>query len=417
MNHMQHVDLVVMGAGPGGLFASSEAARRGLVVALVEAQDRAGRKLSMAGGGMGNITNRTLSPEHFVGSRPAFCKSVLHRFGTESALALLSELRIPWEEREYGQIFCLEPASLFARRLLDSALAEGVLFLSGSPLRECAYEEGVFHVRCGERQLRASRLLIAGGSPACPQAGAGESAARLAARLGHTVIPFRPVLVPFVMPPEWPLHGLEGISLPAELRVCTEHGSASDPCGARSLLFTHRGLSGPAALVASCFWQEGNALVVDFLPGEDVIGIMHRPEHGRQLVRGLLARRLPARLAERLVPQDLADRKVAELGKKDRERIRKSVHEHGVIPSGTEGLRKAEAAAGGVDVRELGSGMESRIVPGLFFCGEVMDVTGLLGGYNIHWALASAFAAVKAMTATAGGRGRKCRASSASAAE
>ena len=256
---MQHVDLVVMGAGPGGLFASREAARRGLVVALVEAQDRAGRKLSMAGGGMGNITNRTLSPEHFVGSRPAFCKSVLHRFGTESALALLSELRIPWEEREYGQIFCLEPASLFARRLLDSALAEGVLFLSGSPLRECAYKEGVFHVRCGERQLSASRLLIAGGSPACPQAGAGESAARLAARLGHTIIPFRPVLVPFVMPPEWPLHGLEGISLTAELRVCTEHGSASDPCGARSLLFTHRGLSGPAALVASCFWQEGFA--------------------------------------------------------------------------------------------------------------------------------------------------------------
>lgn len=396
---MKYFDGIILGAGPGGLLAAREAARRGLSVALIEAQPRAGRKLSMAGGGMGNITNRNLSPDHFVSEAPGFCKGALRRFGTSEALALLADLRIPWEERDFGQIFCLEPASVLARRMQDAAISCGAMFFFGDPVRDCVREGNAFHIRCGEHHFSAPQVLVACGSPACPQSGAGDFGARLAARLGHRVIPFRPALVPFVMPQDWPLHGLEGISLPAKLRVDTDNGPVLDPCGARSLLFTHRGFSGPAALVASCRWRTGRALTVDFLPEESLLGLMHRPENGRQLVRTLLARRMPARLAERLAPQELAGRKVAELGKKDRERLCSAVHAHRVIPSGTEGMRRAEAAVGGVDVRELGPGMESRLVPGLFFCGEVMDMTGLLGGYNIHWALASAFSAARAMAA------------------
>ena len=396
---MKHFDVIILGAGPGGLFAAREAGRRGLSAVLLEAQDRAGRKLSMAGGGMGNITNRNLSSEHFVSEAPGFCRGPLRRFGTDAALSLLAELRIPWEEREFGQIFCLEPASVLARRMLDAALAVGASFFSGCSVRECLREEGEFRVACGENSFSAPRMLIACGGPACPQAGAGDCGAHLAARLGHRVVPFRPALVPFVMPPDWPLHGLEGISLSAKLSVDTDNGPVFDPCGARSLLFTHRGFSGPAALSASCRWRAGRALTVDFLPEESLLALMHQPENGRQLVRTLLARRMPARLAERLAPPDVAGRRVAELGKKDRERLCSAVHAHRVIPSGTEGMRRAEAAAGGVDVRELGPGMESRFVPGLFFCGEVMDMTGRLGGYNIHWALASAFTAARAMAA------------------
>lgn len=394
---MKDFDAIILGAGPGGLFAAREASRRGLSVALIEAQDKPGRKLSMAGGGMGNVTNRTLSPEHFISEVPTFCKGALRRFGTQEALALLAELRIPWEEREFGQMFCLEAASVLARRMLDAALASGVTLFSGSPARECTRDGDMFRVACGAHVLSAPRALIACGGPACPQCGAGDSGARMAARLGHRIIPFRPALVPFVMPDEWPLHGLEGISVPARLSVETPEGPIFDPCGARALLFTHRGLSGPGALVASCSWKSGRALTVDFLPECDVRELMHQPENGRQLVRTLLARRMPARLAERLAPPDLAARKVAELGKKDRERLRSAVHAHRLVPSGTEGMRKAEAASGGVDVRELGPNMESRLIPGLFFCGEVMDMTGLLGGYNIHWALASAFTAALSM--------------------
>ncbi len=396
---MKYFDGIILGAGPGGLFAAREAARRGLSVALIEAQDRAGRKLSMAGGGMGNITNRNLSPAYFTGEVPEFCKGALRRFGTSDALALLAELRIPWEERDFGQIFCLEPASVLARRMQDAAISSGAMFFSGAPVRECIREGEAFHISCGQHRFSAPQLLIACGSPACPQSGAGDSGARLAARLGHRIIPFRPALVPFVMPQDWPLHGLEGISLPARLSVDTVDGPVADPCDVRSVLFTHRGLSGPGGLVASCRWKAGHALTVDFLPGDNLRELMHQTGNGRQLVRTLLARRMPARLAERLAPQELAGRKVAELGKKDRERLCSAVHAHRVVPSGTEGMRRAEAASGGVDVRELGPGMESRLLSGLFFCGEVMDMTGLLGGYNIHWALASAFAASRAMAA------------------
>lgn len=430
-------DAVVLGAGPAGLFCAREAARRGIRVAVAERQDRTGRKLSMAGGGMGNVTNRTLSPEHYVGENPAFCRAALRGFGCDDALRLLRELGIPWEEREFGQIFCLRPAALLARRLTDQCREAGVIFHLGEAPRikrrrglppsppasgrpadtqddqerrigdsasprsdsEKGTDREGFLVSFAEESWSAPQLVLATGSPAWPRLGSTDSAARLAARWGHHPVPWRPVLVPLVLPSGWPLHGLEGVSLNARIVVHDpEDGRAwNDPAGVRPLLFTHRGLSGPAALAASCFWLPGRILVVDFLPELSVPELLHQPANGRLLVRNLLARHLPARLVERLVPPDLARRKTAELGREDRERLAEAVHRHQAAPSGTEGLHRAEAAAGGVPAEELSSRLESRFVAGLYVCGEAVDLTGLLGGYNIHWALASGRLAGRAL--------------------
>ena len=210
---------------------------------------------------------------------------------------------------------------------------------------------------------------------------------RLARRWGHRVVPVRPVLVPFVCPDTWPLHGLAGVSLPAAVEV---HGRAFSS----SLLFTHKGLSGPAALQASCLWRPGETLHIDFLPGQSVPEIMHQPQWGKSTVLGLFKKLLPTRLAERLVPPALAGRHVAQTGKKEREALALGVHTHALVPTRTEGMGHAEAAAGGVDTTDINPRtLESRLCPGLYFAGEVLDVTGLLGGYNLHWAWASGKAA------------------------
>ena len=206
---------------------------------------------------------------------------------------------------------------------------------------------------------------------------------RLARQWGHKVVPVRPVLAPLLLPESWPLHGLAGVSLPAAVSV-----------GGRAfrypLLFTHKGLSGPATLQASCFWRQGEALHIDFLPGHPALELMHHPGHGKNMVWGLFKKVLPSRLAERLIPESLASKKVAQLAKKDREHLASAIHDHTVTPSRSEGMGHAEAAAGGVDTGDVNPRtLESRRQPGLYFAGEVLDVTGLLGGYNLHWAWAS----------------------------
>ena len=394
-------DVAIIGAGPAGLLCARHAARRGLSVALVDSHDRPGVKLSLAGGGRGNFTNRTVTEAHYLTDAPDVVRAVLRSFPCESVLDLLRELRLPFEERDFGQIFGLRPAAFLADRLAVQCDDERVDFYLGctargfslpasSPSFGRSGEEAAFTFAAGEERVSARRLVLAGGSPAFPAAGSSDSLTRLAASWGHDVEPFRPVLVPLVMPGDWPLSGLEGISLNVRAGL-RKNGQdiRPDPAGIRSLLFTHRGVSGPAVLVASCWWQSGDELVLDFLPELPVLELLNEKEHGRLLVRNLLSRYMPARLADALCPEDLARRKCAELGKKDRQRLADAVHRFRCRPSGTEGLKKAEAAAGGVQLSGLTRRLESRKVPGLYFCGEMLNVTGLLGGYNIHWALAS----------------------------
>ena len=394
-------DVAIIGAGPAGLLCARNAARRGLSVALVDSHDRPGVKLSVAGGGRGNFTNRTLTERHYVTGDPALVRAVLRAFPCEKVLDLLRELRLPFEERDFGQIFGLRPASFMADRLAmqcDDARVD--FYLGGaahsftppsvSPAFGRADNERTFSFLAGRERVTARALVIAAGSPACPALGSSDAMAKLAAAWGHDVVPFRPALAPLVMPDGWPLAGLEGISLNVRLELRRNGESfRPDPEGIRPLLFTHRGVSGPAALVASCLWKQGDELLIDFLPELPVPELLDEKDHGKLLARNLLARHMPARLADALCPEDLARRKCAELGKKDRLRLAQAVHRFSCRPAGTEGLKRAEVAAGGVTFSSLSRKLESRLVPNLYFCGEILDVAGLLGGYNIHWALAS----------------------------
>lgn len=399
-------DAAIIGAGPAGLLCARNAARRGLRVALIDSHENPGVKLAIAGGGKGNISNRILAENRYVGEDTSILRSALKSFSCDDALELMRELGLPWEERDFGQIFGLKSAAIMAERLAIQCDDAGVDFYLGSTAKSISLPDTgeaeaspafgrngrreYFTLFAGQAKITARQLVVAAGSPACPQLGANDQLLKLAASWGHEVVPFRPVLVPLVMPENWPLAGLEGISL--NVRLGLKSGSElrwPDPEGIRSLLFTHRGVSGPAVLVASCWWKPGMELVMDFLPELPMLDLLNEKESGKLIVRNLLARRLPARLADALCPEDLARRKVAELGKKDRLRLADLVHRFTVLPAGTEGMRRAEAAAGGIALSSLSRRLESRHVPGLFFCGEITDITGLLGGYNIHWAFAS----------------------------
>lgn len=411
-------DVLILGAGASGLFCAMTAAARGRRVTLVDHARATGRKVRIAGGGKCNFTNMEMHARHYVGGNPHFPKSALARLTPWDMVSLLSEHSIAWEEREHGQLFCLRSADDVADLLEARCRAAGCRFLLGQRVDGVEHDGEAFVVTVAPAQaaggdadggvyanansgthagtegaspktirLRAAALVVATGSAAWPQIGATDIGHRIARQFGHAVAPSRPVLVPLVMDPQWPLHGLAGIALPA--RVTTGGASFTLP-----LLFTHRGISGPAALQASCYWQPGEPVEIDFLPGANLDDLLRAPEHGKLLVRTLLGRLFPDRLAERLVPPDLAGRKNAELSRSARAALHGAVHAHAAVPTGTEGMRKAEAATGGVRVDQISSrSMESALRPGLFFTGEVLDVTGQLGGYNLHWAWASGKAA------------------------
>ncbi|MGN1038628.1 MAG: aminoacetone oxidase family FAD-binding enzyme [Mailhella sp.] len=401
-------DAAIIGAGPSGLICARNAARRGLSVAIIDSHKQPGAKIAIAGGGRGNFTNRTLTEGHYLTDSPAIVRSILHSFPCEKVLELLRELHLPFEERDFGQIFGLRPASFMADRLAiqcDDAHVDFYLGCTASgftlPSQGAAFgraQASTFSFRAGQEKITARKLVFASGSPACPAIGSNDALARLAASWGHKVEPFRPVLVPLVMPPKWPLSGLEGISLNVRAGL-RQKGTElwPDPEGIRPMLFTHRGASGPAMLTLSCWWHPGDEIIIDFLPELPILELLDARENGRLIVRSVLSRVLPLRLADILCPEDLSRRKCAEIGKKDRMRLAEAVHRFSCIPDGTEGMKKAEAAAGGILLSSLSRSLESRMIPGLYFCGEILNATGLLGGYNIHWALASGTLVAKAL--------------------
>ena len=394
MTQVSQFDLAVLGAGASGLMAAWQAAQRGARVVLVDRARLPGCKVRIAGGGKGNVTNRIMGPEWYIGEQPGFCRQILDTYPVARILNMLADLRIPLEEREAGQLFCLTPAAHLVEALVAAGHCCGVSLRLNHSLRNVeATGSGTFIIQCEDSAgsdtspIQAAKLLIALGSPAWPQIGASDLGLKLARQWGHRIVPVRPVLAPLILPEDWPLHGLSGISLPARLQV-------GDRTFEQSLLFTHKGISGPAVFQASCFWRREMPLSINFLPHQSVNELMHQPEHGKLLVHSLFSRYLPARLAERLIPAALARRKVAETGKKERAALSAAVHAHNTVPLRSEGLHKAEAAAGGVATEHVDPcTLESRLQTGLFFAGEVLDVTGMLGGYNLHWAWVSGMAA------------------------
>ena len=385
-------DVLILGAGAAGLMCAREAASSGMRVVLLERGPAPGRKLAVSGGGKANFTNRSVAPRDYRcdGSRgSAFCAPALKAFTPEHMLRMVQAWNLPFEERSHGQLFLTVAAQRLVRALVDDCRSHGCHIVCGNAVTGVQTLPDGFVVQTEGGQWRGKALVLALGSPAWPQAGGSGAGYRLAAELGHSVIPPRPVLTPLRLNADSPLLDLTGISLPVLMEL-GERQWQDD------LLFTHEGLSGPAALKASLYWDQGAPLKLNFLPSIDVAALLDAPQTGKQTPRALMARHLPQRLVDALLPQEWARRKTAELSRAARLAIVEAVQRHSVTPAATAGLKKAEACSGGVNTDEVDpKTMRSRVRQNLFVVGELLDVAGLLGGYNLHWAWASGMAAAR----------------------
>lgn len=358
-------------------------------MAVADHADTPGKKLAITGGGRCNFGNTSVTPEHYLSDNPRFSVSALSRFGPLAFRDFLTENGLETDEEPDGKLFCRQGATRVARLLEDLCRQAGVSFHLGHRLTDIERRSGDFLVRTAATDILAAKLVTATGGLAWPQSGASCFGYGLAETYGLDLVEPRPALVPFLMPDGWPFTDLAGVSLPA--RVGISKTTFTD-----SLLFTHKGLSGPAALRASTFWTAGDSLSIDLLPGRDVAAILAEARLSNAQVKTVLSGHMPARLAAMLLPEDLAAKPASQVRKDEAARIASQVSSWVVTPKDIAGYSQAEVTAGGVDTKGLSSKtMEALGTPGLHFIGELLDITGDLGGFNLHWAWASAQAAAE----------------------
>ena len=392
-------DAIVVGGGAAGLMCAAVAGQRGLRVLVLEHANRVGKKILMSGGGRCNFTNTGTAPANFLSANPHYCKSALARYAPADFVALVERHRIAYHEKELGQLFCDDSSKQIVAMLLAECAAGGVDVRTACAVEAVDHrDDGAFALRTAQGRFAAPALVVATGGLSIPRMGATGFGYALARRFGHAVLPTRAGLVPLTLTgrPLEELDGLAGIALPVRARC---NGAAFH----NAMLLTHRGVSGPAILQVSSYWQPGDDLRIDLLPGQAGGGTLERLQRERRRrpateLRTVLAEWLPRRFAQRLCETALAPlepaRPLRQLDDARLRRIADVLSAWPLVASGTEGYRTAEVTLGGVDTRELSSGtMASRRVPGLHFIGEVVDVTGWLGGYNFQWAWASAHAA------------------------
>ena len=399
---MQKFDAVVIGAGAAGLHCAGIAGQLGLNVLLIDHADKVAEKIRISGGGRCNFTNRDTTPANFLSANPHFCRSALARYTPQDFIALVQGHRIAFHEKHKSQLFCDESSDNIIQMLLAECRLGGVTHWQPCTVGEVRHGEGGFELATERGPIKASRLVVASGGLSIPKLGATDFGYRLARQFGHRVVETRPALVPLTFDATvWePFVPLAGLSL--EASVQTGQGTARGEF-LEDLLFTHRGMSGPAILQISSFWRPGTTLQLDLAPGQDVAALLTQAKQtSRRKLANELVDILPRRLAEAWLGtrSTLADRPLAEVRDRDLQQLAGGLQQWELTPSGTEGYRKAEVTVGGVDTRELSSSsFESQRMGGLYFIGEVVDVTGWLGGYNFQWAWASAAACARAMAA------------------
>ena len=416
-----HYDVIVIGAGASGLYCALTAGRRGRRVLVLDHANKAGKKILMSGGGRCNFTNYFVEPEHFIGSNAHFCKSALSRYPSWEFIAMVEQHKIPYHEREHGQLFCDDSAQDILTMLLDECAAVGVQVKLNTHIEQVKTDENTKKSRFElitskslskkEKQERKDNgnqsklpqtsyncesLVVATGGLSIPTLGASGFGYELAQQFGHTLVATNASLVPFTFTDKTGelIRTLAGISLP--VIASNERISFKLP-----LLFTHRGLSGPAMLQLSNYWHVGETITINLLPEIDITALLltHKKSHPRQLIRTVLAdntnNALPKKLLAALQTHlwdDIKDTELANI--KDERLIELGTTLNGwqLKPSGTEGYRTAEVTRGGITTDEVSSKtMQSKYQDGLYFIGEVLDVTGWLGGYNFQWAWASGF--------------------------
>lgn len=388
-------DAIIIGAGAAGLMAAMTAGKRGRRVALLDHNAEPGAKILISGGGRCNFTNRQTPASSYLGGNPHFAKSALSRFTPADFIALVNRAGIAWHEKTLGQLFCDGSARQIVAMLMTSIQAAGVALYFGTSVADLSHETSFHVTTAGGDQLSAPALVIATGGLSIPKLGATGFAYRIAEQFGLPVVPPEPALVPLTF---------EGDELDFMRRLsgtsCEVTAEAGKARFREALLFTHRGLSGPAILQASSYLRAGESLSLDLLPGQAARALLLAAKRSRPKValRTALAEHLPQRLAQALAPQDAQAAPIGEMTDKALTALAERLQRWQLIPAGTEGFAKAEVTRGGIDTRALSSQtMAARSVSGLYFIGEAVDVTGWLGGYNFQWAWASGFAAGQAV--------------------
>jgi predicted Rossmann fold flavoprotein len=397
---MQDFDVIILGGGAAGLMCAMEAGKRGRRVAVLERAERIGKKILISGGGRCNFTNLHCRPENFISANPHFAKSALARYTPADFIALVEKHGIAYHEKTLGQLFCDGSAQQIVTMLEQECGTAGVEILTHIKMDAVRHERATdessaqqnrFTVRAGEQEFTAGSLVVATGGLSIPKMGATGFGYDLARQFGLKIVEPRPALVPFTFNKQDSANFCDLAGLSAEV-VAT--------IGAQSfrekMLITHRGLSGPAILQISSYWKAGSPVTLDLAPERELTAALRDPKIPRDLAAAKTALRavLPSRFADRWLevhpPQGWSNHALDEL--------ERHVHNWQITPAGTEGYAKAEVTTGGVDTNELSAKtMESRKVPGLYFIGEVMDVTGHLGGFNFQWAWASGFSAGQAV--------------------
>jgi len=393
-------DAIVVGAGAAGLHCAGIAGQRGLKVLLIDHAEKIGEKIRISGGGRCNFTNVDTGPANFLSANPRFCRSALARYTPQDFIALVQRHRIAWHEKHKGQLFCDDSAEDIIAMLLRECDAGAVTRWQPCAVHAVRHSEAGFELDTDRGTLRGAQLVIATGGLSIPKIGATDFGYRIARQFGHSIQETRPALVPLTFDPvTWaPFAALSGLSL--AVRIEAGSGKTRGEFH-EDLLFTHRGLSGPAVLQISSFWQAGTPLRIDLAPGRDLgAELLAAKRDSRRQLANELAELIPRRLAEAwLAPTpELGAKPLPDQRDRDLAGLAERLQRWELKPQGSEGYRKAEVTAGGVDTRELSSQtLQSQRVPGLFFIGEVVDVTGWLGGYNFQWAWASAAACAGAL--------------------
>ena len=391
---MREFDVVVIGAGAAGLMCAIEAGRRGRRVLLLDHANRIGKKILLSGGGRCNFTNIHAGAENYVSRNPHFCKSALARYTPYDFISLVEKHGVAYHEKKLGQLFCDTSSKEIVRLLADECRQAGAQILTRCPVASIERGER-FHLTTERGEFQAESVVIASGGLSFPKMGASGFGYDVARQFGLAVTATRAALVPVTLAGEElaMAQDLAGVSVDT-LAACNGQSFREN------ILFTHKGLSGPAILQVSSYWQVGEALELNLVPGEDVGAWLKERKQARPeaRLRNVLAERLPNRLVEQIEGTWFQNRPMQHCVDRDLEALGGRLAGWRVRPSGTEGYRTAEVTLGGVDTDELSSRtMEARKVPGLYFIGEVVDVTGWLGGYNFQWAWASGAAAGQAV--------------------
>jgi predicted Rossmann fold flavoprotein len=394
---VEKFDVIIIGAGAAGMFCAAQAGQLGRRVLLLDNGKKAGRKILMSGGGRCNFTNIHTEPAAYLSHNPHFCKSALARYNQWDFIDLVNRHGIAYHEKTLGQLFCDDSAQQIVDLLLKECEAGQVTVRLRSEVLSVERDDSGYTLQLNGTSVQAEKLVIASGGLSMPGLGATPFGYKVAEQFGLNVFPTRAALVPFTLhkPLLEQLNTLSGVALPTT--ITAQDGTLFK----EAMLFTHRGLSGPAVLQISSYWQPGEFVTIDLSPGtslDDFINVQ-RDAHPNLSLKNSLAKILPKRLVEVLQElKQIPDVTLKQLNSKQQGELVNTLHQWRVQPNGTEGYRTAEVTLGGVDTTQLSSKtMEARDVPGLFFIGEVVDVTGWLGGYNFQWAWSSAWACAQAL--------------------